>query len=90
MDTYKTNYKNQYDDLTCELCSLHIDSQEEAVNCPKIKSEEDTDEENLRKYWKVFDDDIPVETITLIMNINKARNKEEQITDQVRHKCKML
>ena len=54
MEIFKANYKGTNENLMCELCNLHVDSQSEAINCPKTKLEEDDDEENSSKYNNLF------------------------------------
>ena len=69
------NHKSKYSDLNCNLCSSHEDSQEESVVCPRIRGELDPNEDYMKKYMKVFDEDIPEETIELILRILKIRDQ---------------
>ena len=73
-----------FDNLKCLLRNSHADSQEEVASCPKIKNEDDDDEVNLSEYIKVFQEDIPDETIELITKMRKARVNED---DMFSRKC---
>ena len=77
MEEFKMNYKSKYEDLKCSLCSSHKDSQEEGTFCEKVRRDFETREENMKKYMKLFDENIPEETIELIFRILKRRETEQ-------------
>ena len=73
MEMFKHNYKGNYTSLYCPLCSTHPDSQEEAANCPEVKIETDDEERNTELYFKVFEEDIPLETVQMITRMIRIR-----------------
>ena len=38
----KNNFRGKYNDLTCDLCQGHVDSQPEMLTCPSLLSDPDT------------------------------------------------
>ena len=75
MESFKANYKGSYDSLICSLCNTHVDSQMEALNCPKIKLEDTDADEMSSKYKNLFDENIDDESIKMMMTIMRQREK---------------
>ena len=75
MEDFKMSFKGTNNDLKCDLCSKHDDSQEESMKCPKLTLEGDDEEDNLRKYMKIFEDRIPIEAVEAVTSIIKKREK---------------
>ena len=69
MENFHMNYKNSQQDLRCKLCFSHPDSQILSVSCPAIKKPEYTTD----TYMKIFQEDIPMTTIHMIMDVKRKR-----------------
>ena len=61
--------------MSCRICSKHEDSQIESMNCPELVEEGESREKNVEEYMKIFDDDIPEETIKRVQYIIRKREK---------------
>ena len=68
-ENFLMNYKSSVEDLTCPLCHLHPDSQIESLSCSKVRREGFS----VDRYMKLFEEDIPRDTVDMIMSIMKTR-----------------
>ena len=73
MKNFKGNFKGLQTDIVCPLCKGHEDLQDLSTSCRSIFQE--NNEENKENYMKIFNENIPEETIKIITKIDKARKE---------------
>ena len=72
-ENFKTNYKNSHDDLRCDLCFTHEDSQEASISCKSVEKVEDLS----ANYFDIFKENIPNNIIRVTSSISKYGGKGE-------------
>ena len=68
-ENFKMNYKNSYDDLNCDICNSHPDSQESSLTCTGVAKLEVPNV----KYSDIFEANIPNNIVRFIESISESR-----------------
>ena len=71
MANFGENFRGQSDPKQCPLCLSHLDNQQMAYICPKIKPSLN----DAGKYDGIFKMDVPIETIRNLRIIDKIREE---------------
>ena len=68
-ENFKMNYKNSYDDLNCDICNSHPESQESSFACKGVAKLEVPNV----KYSDIFEANIPNNVVRVIQSISESR-----------------